>query len=169
MIHNLTSAFERNKNNFWISQSSIHNTDALIIHEFCCPLEYCRNDSVNFSLRDPSVQCDFNWTGTPCGQCQKNFDLALRCLHCFLCNNNHSALVRVAGVALIVVIFIFRLTVSLGTLHGLLFYANIIQAKHQAFFPRVTTKMKFFTIFTSWLNLDLGIETCFYDGMNVYA
>ena len=48
-----------------------------------------------------------------------------------------------------------------------LFYANIIQANHQAFFPR--TKINFFTVFISWLNLDLGIETCFYDGIDIYA
>ena len=71
------------------------------------------------------------------------------------------------GVALIAVIFLFRLTVSLGTLSGLLFYANIIQANHQAYFPRTT--INFFTTFMSWLNLDLGIETCFYDGMDIYA
>ena len=76
----------------------------------------------------------------------KNFALALGSLHCILCNNNHSALTlffALAGVALVAVIFILRLTVSVGTLHGLLFYANIIQANHQAFFPRVTTKRNF--------------------------
>ena len=25
------------------------------------------------------------------------------------------------------------------------------------------------TVFIAWLNLDLGIETCFYDGMDAYA
>ena len=73
----------------------------------------------------------------------------------------------IAGVALIAVIFLFQLTVSVGTLNGLFFYANIIQANHQAYFPRAT--INFFTIFISWLNLDLGIETCFYDGMDIYT
>jgi hypothetical protein len=72
-----------------------------------------------------------------------------------------------AGVALIVIIFLLRLTVSVGTLSGLFFYANIIQANSQAYFPRAT--MNFFTTFISWLNLDLGIETCLYDGMDIYA
>ena len=30
-------------------------------------------------------------------------------------------------------------------------------------------KISIFTIFISWINLDLGIETCFYDGMDIYA
>jgi hypothetical protein len=72
-----------------------------------------------------------------------------------------------AGVALIAVIFLFRITMSVGTLSGLFFYANIIQANNQAYFPRAT--MNFFTIFVSMINLDLGIETCFYDGMDIYA
>jgi predicted outer membrane repeat protein len=172
-IHNRTSSFKRNRNNFWISQ--LESADTLIIHEYRCPLDYCKddNDSVNVTLEDPSVQCDFNRNGILCGRCQKNFDLALGSLHCIPCNNNyHSALIiffALAGVVLIALIFFLRLTVSVGTLNGLLFYANVIQANHQAYFPRVTTRVKFFTIFISWLNLDLGIETCFYDGMDIYA
>ena len=121
-------------------------------------------------LSDPSVQCDFNRTGIVCGQCQKDFSLALGSLHCIPCNNKYITLILffvMAGVALIVVIIVFQLTMSVGTLNGLFFYSNIIQANHQAYFPRASTK--FFRVFTSWLNLDLGIETCFYDGMDIYA
>ena len=72
-----------------------------------------------------------------------------------------------AGVSLVAIIFLLRLTVSVGTLNGLFFYANIIQANHQAYFPRAT--MNFLTTVTviSWLNLDLGIEIYFYDGMDI--
>ena len=160
-------SFERSKNKFWISQKNKTN---LIFHSFSCPLDYCKDISVNVTLKNPSIQCDFNRNGTLCGQCQKNFSLVLSSLHCLPCNNNRAALILVfalAGVSLIIIIFIFRLTVSFGTLNGLFFFANIIQANHQAFFPRV--KINFFTIFISLLNLDFGIETCFYDGMNIYA
>ena len=169
MIHNLTGSFKRSRNNFWISK---FDNNTLIIHEYRCPLDYCKVDSINITLEDPSVQCDFNKTDLLCGRCGQNFDLALGSLHCIPCNNNHSALIlffALTGMVLIAVIFILRLTVSVGTLNGLLFYANIIQANHQAYFPRVTARVKFFTIFISWLNLDLGIETCFYDGMDIYA
>lgn len=66
-----------------------------------------------------------------------------------------------------IILFLLRLTVAAGTLNGLIFYANIIQANHQTFFPRET--INFFTVFIAWLNLDLGIETCFYNGMDIYA
>ena len=169
-IRNLIGSFKRNRNNFWISK---FDTNTLIIHEYRCPLDYCKDDSINVTLEDPSVQCDFNRIGLLCGRCGQNFDLALGSLHCIPCNNNyHSTLIllfALAGVILIAIIFILKLTVSIGTLNGLLFYANIIQANHQAYFPRVTAREKFFAIFISWLNLDLGIETCFYDGMDIYA
>ena len=168
-IRNYIGSFKRNKNNFWISKK---DANTLIIHEYRCPLDYCKDDSINVTLEDPSVQCDSNRIGILCGQCEQNFDLALGSLHCIPCNNNHSALIlffALAGMVLVAVIFILRLTVSVGTLNGLLFYANIIQGNHQAYFPKVTTRVKFFTIFISWLNLDLGIETCFYDGMDIYA
>ena len=161
-----TATIEREKNNFWISQTDF---DVLVIHEFRCPLDYCKDISEGVILSDPSVQCDFNRTGIVCGQCRKNFSLALGSLHCISCNNKYTALIlffMMAGVVLIAIIFLFRLTVSVGTLSGLFFYVNIIQANHQAYFPRTT--MNFFTTFISWLNLDLGVETCFYDGMDIY-
>ena len=160
------TSFERTRNTFWISQTN----NTLIFHSFRCPLDYCEDDSINVTLSDPSAQCGFNRTGTLCGQCQMNFSLALGSLHCIPCDNNHAALIIVfalAGVVLIAIIFLLRLTVSVGTLNGLFFYANIIQANHQAFFPRAKTSI--FTVFISWLNLDLGIETCFYEGMDIYA
>ena len=160
-------SFERTKNTIWISQT---NSTVLIIHDFRCPLDFCKVTSVNVSLSDPSVQCDFNRTGTLCGQCQMNFSLALGSLHCIPCDNNHAALIIVfalAGVALIAIIYLLHLTVSIGTLNGLFFYANVIQANNQAFFSRDT--INFFTVFISLLNLDFGMEICYYDGMDIYA
>ena len=162
-----SATIQREKNNFWISQIDL---DILLIHEFRCPLDYCKDIFEDINLSDPSVQCDFNRTGIVCGQCRENFSLALGSLHCIPCNNKYTALIlffMMAGVALIAIIFLFQLTVSVGTLSGLFFYTNIIQANNQAYFPRAT--INFFTTFISWLNLDLGIETCFYDGMNIYT
>ena len=166
-IDTSTAIIQRERNIFWISQIDF---DVLLIHEFRCPLDYCKDIPEDISLSDPSVQCDFNRTGILCGRCRKNFSLALGSLHCIPCNNNYTALIlffMMAGVALIMIIFLFQLTVSVGTLSGLFFYANIIQANSQAYFPRAT--INFFTTFISWLNLDLGIETCFYDGMDIYT
>ena len=154
-------------NNFWISKDC---NDTIILHEFRCPLDYCKSDLVNTTLESPSKQCDFNRNGTLCGRCKTNFSLALGSLHCLPCSNNYIALLipfALAGAFLIAILSILHLTVASGTLSGLIFYANIIQANHQVFFPRATANLA--THFISWLNLDLGMETCFYDGMDIYA
>ena len=59
-----------------------------------------------------------------------------------------------------------NLTVAVGTLNGLIFYANIIGANTSIFFP--TANLKFLSIFLSWLNLEVGFNACFYDGMDTY-
>ena len=57
------------------------------------------------------------------------------------------------------------MTVAIGTIHGLILYANIVIANSSVFLPPETA-LRFFV---SWVNLDLGIETCFYNGMDSYA
>ena len=77
------------------------------------------------------------------------------------------------GILLIVLLFLLHLTVASGTINGLLFYVNIIQANHQIFLPTATThQFKYFylhTVFIGWLNLDFGIEICFYKDMDIFA
>lgn len=111
----------------------------------------------------------FNRSGVLCGSCIDSLSIALGSLHCIPCNNLYLMLIvpfALAGIALVAVILFLRLTVDVGTVNGLIFYANVVQANHQAFFP---PSINFFTIFISWLNLDLGIETCLYDGLTFYA
>ena len=57
---------------------------------------------------------------------------------------------------------------SVGTINGLIFYANIVRANHATFFPPNTTN-SFLSWFIAWINLDLGIETCFYNGLDAYV
>ena len=59
---------------------------------------------------------------------------------------------------------VFDLTVSSGRINGIIFYANIVKLNdyhHGSNIPLLTQ-------FISWLNLDLGIETCFYSGLDGY-
>ena len=63
---------------------------------------------------------------------------------------------------------LLNLTVSEGTMNGLIFYANIIGANQATFFPSTSTHCPVLTVFIAWLNLDLGIKTCFFDGLNGY-
>ena len=57
--------------------------------------------------------------------------------------------------------------------NGLIFYANIVRINHAFFFTTPTTSApKVFqhvlAVFLAWLNLDLGIKTCFFHGMDAY-
>ena len=72
-----------------------------------------------------------------------------------------------AGLGLIFLLTFCNLTVAQGTINGLIFYANIVHTNRAIFFP--TGKINVLTIFIAWFNLDLGIQTCFYDGLDAYA
>ena len=71
-----------------------------------------------------------------------------------------------AGILLVALILVLNITIATGNIHGLIFYANILAANRAIFLPNLNN---FLTVFVSWVNLDLGIETCFYDGMNSQA
>ena len=58
------------------------------------------------------------------------------------------------------------LTVEGGTINGLIFYANI-HVFRDIFIPFKQTT--FSAVFISWLNLELGIDTCFVEGMDAYS
>ena len=168
-IDNLS--IKRLKNTFWVSKQE--NDSGLIFHDGPCPFDFCKNSFVNISLSNSSAQCDFKRKGTLCGQCREKYSLALGTLHCLQCaNNNYIALAipfALAGVALVMVILLLHLTVDVGTLNGLIFYANIVHSNREAYFQHSRGITNFHAIFISWLNLDFGIETCFYDRMDIYA
>ena len=50
---------------------------------------------------------------------------------------------------------------------GLTFYASIVVANHHIIFPQSSNNPA--SIFKAWLNLDLDLQTCFYNGMDAYA
>ena len=156
--------------NFWVGIEQQNGTYfGLILHPHC-PLDYCWNDQIDVSTEDLDSQCQFNRTGILCGACRSNFSLALGGSQCLECTNSHLGLLivfAVAGIILVFIITLLRLTVSIGTLSGLVFYANIIAVNRAIFLPRGTTNI--LTVFVAWLNLDIGIVTCFFDGMDTYT
>ena len=90
--------------------------------------------------------------------------------YCKECTNSSLVLLiplALAGVALVFFLLVFKLTVATGTLSGLVFYANIIDPNHTIFLPVESTNS--FSVFIAWLNLDFGIEACFYNGMDIYS
>ena len=141
-----------------------------------CPAHLCHNEQdnwLNFSSDNVDVLCLEHRTAMLCGACLQNYSLTLSSLKCSNCNsNNYLSLLLVftlAGVALIASLLLLHMTVADGTLHGLIFYANLINIIKDVIFPQDKLLPNPLTIFLSWLNLDFGIPTCFYTGLNYYS
>ena len=136
-----------------------------------CPAVYCKKElSLSPCTYNPDMQCDLNRTGLLCGACAANLSLMLGSSQCQVCPNTYLALLlpfATAGVALVVFLTSLRLTVATGTLNSVILYANILQVKKSLFFPQNTINL--LTVFLAWVNLDLGFQTCFYDGLDAYA
>ena len=148
----------------------------LVVIHTNCPFHYCKSEEIGFQLDHQDDQCAFNHSGVLCGACQQGLSLALGTSQCLKCSNVYLLLLipfALAGVALVFLLLKCNLTVSVGSINGLIFYANIIQVNHPTFFPQGTEGMnlltKFLSVFIAWLNLDFGIQTCFFSGMNTYT
>uniref|UniRef100_A0A1X7U2T8 Uncharacterized protein n=1 Tax=Amphimedon queenslandica TaxID=400682 RepID=A0A1X7U2T8_AMPQE len=112
------------------------NPNACIINEDC--LLYCSPDPVTFQLNDTDTQCVDTRGGRMCESCRNGYSLLMGSNKCGLCHNNYItiawiALFAVMGVLLVVLLIALNLTVSLGTLNGLLFYANIVKLYEPVF------------------------------------
>ena len=135
-----------------------------------CPNGYCKQESQHINLDRPDAQCSFNRSGVLCGGCPPGLNLALGSNRCLICSSGYIALVipfAVSGVLLVLFIQLLDLTVAVGTINGLIFYANIVKSYEALFF--VPGQTNILTVFISWLNLDLGIETCFFSGLDGYV
>ena len=156
---------------FWVGYENQSQPHGLILHPQC-PFDYCINDTVVFPLNDTDKQCAYKRSGLLCGACKKGYSLVLGTsqAYCKQCTNIYLLLLipfALMGVALVFLLLVCKLTVATGTLSGLLFYANIVGVNRTIFLPVESTDG--FSIFIAWLNLDFGIETCFFDGMDAYS
>lgn len=153
---------------FWIGYDS--DRSLLLAHNFC-PFSYCIAGEVKLNLvNGTSSQCQLGRSGILCGQCQEGLSVVFGSQACKECSNSYISLSLVflmAGLVLVGVMTFGNLTISEGRFNGLIFYANILRVHHSVFFP--SNHVNVITIFIAWLNLDLGIETCFYDGMDAYG
>ena len=155
----------------WVGMIDDDNgTNGTVSASQFCPLNYCSKAAGNVTLSESDSQCRYNHSGTVCGGCQSGLSLALGSAQCLPCSNNYLALLvpfTLAGPALVAFIKLLDITISQGTLNGLVFYANIIQANQDIFLPWRSTHP--LTVFIAWLNLDFGVEMCFFNGLDAYS
>ena len=153
-------------------------TSKRILYSYGYSFDYChwsQGMAINITDSDSrNTQCRYNRVGILCGECKEHHSAVLGSSHCRDdCKQHHLLLVLVfglAGIILVVVLIILNMTVTVGTLNGLMFYANMVQLSNTQYFqnriPGLTDILK---VFIAWINLDLGITTCLYKGMDDYA
>ena len=167
------SRFERTGNK-WLaylndSQLTAFNTSQCLTAFTNCPFDYCNPSSISFDIQYPDEQCANNRSGILCGQCQPGLSLLLGSNRCALCSNIFLLLLLafvLAGIVLVAVLMALNMTVSVGTVNGLLFYAHMVKLNEAFFFKN--GQIPVLSQFIAWLNLDLGIEVCFFDGLDCY-
>ena len=157
------------RSEFWVGYVPNSTSDGLILHPHC-PFDYCTLNKMYIAVDDSDEQCSNNRTGLLCGKCGEKFSILLGTNRCRQCSSAYLLLIiafAFAGILLVLLLVVLRLTVAVGTISGLVFYANIFAMNSATFFRPPNTNA--LTVFIAWINLDLGIETCFYNGMDAYA
>ena len=177
---NVTTKSIIRRDNFWITY--INHTDpesrGYLIYPYC-PFDYChlpeKQVSVNLNLPDGSnTQCTSHRSRTLCGSCEAGYSVSLGSSRCLQCPTYWPALLVtiiivfiLSGIGLVILLLVLNLTVAIGTLNAIVFYANIMAATKSTFFS--SSEVSFTSVLISWLNFDIGINTCFFDGMDTYT
>ena len=160
-----TQTFTRS-GSVWIGMGS--DEEGLLTHMHC-PNAYCKLQETYFNVTNLDAQCAFGHSGVLCGNCESGLALMLGSSKCRYCSNIYLLLMLpflTAGVLLIIILGRLDITVASGTMNGVLFYANVVKASSDALISNSVSK--YFMILSSWLNLDLGIETCFFSHLDMF-
>ena len=162
-IYNGTALINR-PNPYWIGLSN----SSILLHNHC-PFDYCQPRDTNITLDSPHTQCRYQRSGALCGG-----GLSVFFSECKNCSNVYLMSISVfilAGMALVFLLTLLNMTVSVGTLNGLILFANILQANRTTFLPPTTSNVSvpiaILSAFVAWLNL--GIPMCFFNGLTAYV
>ena len=143
--------------NSWISYN---NQSGEIKYFTCsiCPMDYCSPSTTKLNLEHPDSQCQFHRIGLLCSQCQNGLSMIFGSSRCMRCTNVYlllSIVVLIAGVVLVVLLYCLNLTVTEGTINGIIFYPNIISINGSVFLvnDNIYKPLKVFISFTilTWI------------------
>ncbi len=177
-VENGRTLITRNMNErawFRIHNDSRHGL--LFEYTLRCLNGHCNSAVLTIDPSNPDSQCALNQTGVLCGGCAEGLSLAIGSSRCLECSENlHLSLILVfllLGIVLVMFIWILDLTISRGTINGLLFYVNMVSINREIFFVENTglddtlnNCLKAAQLFVDWCNLDFGIESCFIYQLN---
>ena len=152
----------RKKTN-WIG---VYNTTLPAVAQ-TCPSDYCNSNTTKMSPETLTDLCNGGRAGIVCGHCPGNLSVVFGSSKCQVCSDmwlTTLVLFAVLGVFLVAALFFLNLTITQGTLYGLIFYANIIQVNTSIFFNQ--SILNPLQVIVSLVNLDLGLPMCFYNNMD---
>ena len=152
--------------NSWISYG--YNQHHLSV-SLNCPFDYCMPHSSFINVQYPDTQCQYNGTGALCGYCPEGLSSVFGSSRCKHCSNVHLLIIlplAMSGCMLLMALFIFNLTITNSNISSIILYANIVGMNNLVFFPQHHSVV---FVLISLLNINLGIETCFYNGMDGYG
>ena len=166
------------KGDFWMTPFNVSGTTSFFVFQYC-PFDYCLPATVNVSINlkeqdGVDAQCNHNRSGILCSACRPGLSLSLgssRCIDCprywpaFTVTLTISALI--AGIILTSAVLMLHLTVAAGTLNAVVFYANVVAANKSIL--SAFQERNVLTVLLAWLNLDLGLDACYYKGLDTYA
>ena len=178
------NAFNRPYPYLWIGASNNSLRYSLNCHSGYCNV-YSHHDMLRFNdtgsyvsslNKDPQPLCHGSRTGDVCGECIPNYSVVFGSTDCKMCSDKQWLLTGiiyiVAGPLLVFILYKLNLTLTKGTLNGIIFYAQITNAGVQKYLNTPCSDcnnesyfIKFTSLFISWLNLNLGFPLCFYDEM----
>ena len=183
-------------NIFWIGTYSSDNGPLLAYSKYC-PITYCSirdrfsgrttikvTDTNEFKIvtTDGAVTdiCEGNRSGVLCGKCVNGTSVVFGSDKCHVCNNwwlLSLLLYAIAGPLVIYLLHALKLTLTTGTLNGIIFYAQAANCGLLDFivYPTyyhdgiLTLFAKIATAFLAFLNLENGYPFCLYNGMTMVA
>ena len=151
-----------------------------------CPQSYC-NTGHKIKSTDDEIMllgvsgklvsyCMGNREGVLCGQCKENFSTVFGSNECKQCSNwwlFTILIYAIEGPIIVYLLYTLKLTITAGTLNGMIFYAQVANAGLMEFLSQpyhkynwISKIYRFCQFVLSFLNLTLGYPLCFYNGMN---
>ena len=114
---------------------------------------------------DSQCEPEYNRVGLLCASCKSNMSVVFGSNACRPCSSAYLAFIimyGVLGIVLVLAISFLGFSISEGYLNSLLFYCNVTSFYSSFFNSTGFNLVKF-------VNLSMGFELCFYDGMDTLA
>ena len=146
----------------WMFLLNSSNSSHVYRISLSCPFYYCLPYESQHILSDPDVQCQYNRVGLLCGHCKKGLSAVFGSSRCKTCSNTSLFIIipaLILGIVLIIILFIFNITITNGTVNTFIFYIDIVN---------INTSI-YYSTHRSFFGLPFSIEICFYNGMTTYA